>query len=669
MVSIALSKIVQQEILSVLKSISMQDELEVRFGILTNNIFKPCITDAQYNKLKNAFFNRPADEIAQVDSKIYEDNIRVENDVCIYKTKKQNINLFSIDDCTVRLSLSNEKRSTMECLKNVVMIRKKYRETWKFDYYQIDITKIDDSYFEIEIEFYTSNLTIPKILNPIKNVLDCLFATNTPFIKITNYEKDKVYTSSIINFKDWDRFINRPVNLDLSKVDKEKFVLYPKMNGLRAFLYSSANSRQFLIMSNDIFLMKENYKIPNMTIYDGEFTNSKFLAFDVLVHNGKDLTSLPFSARKEHLSSIENRIDMFEFKNWKECLDTPNTDGIIFYPLDLPYKNKNTYKYKNFNDLTIDFKIKNGLLYVMNYENNVAVDVMWEPESRIKTDIEDGIVECKWNYSDEKFEIVKIRKDRSNPNFVKTAISIWKDIMNPITIKDLEKFCIDGGPNTYPKCYLKKNEQPKMLCILEPDNVENFDNLVCEDMVRIGSIGDGNCFYHSIFFCMSQKYRDMSINDRKVFVGGFRSKLANGLTIESWKLLGNGELYKMYSFIKIRNSFSSLDEKTVDKIIYNFDNKKRMKKEYRLVCEQCEQDAFEEFQHLLEIEWAGIESIEIISDVLKVNIIIIDAKTRKLYEMGTNFDGKYQKTIYILWIWEHYESLAKKIDGKLTTVF
>jgi SAM-dependent methyltransferase len=166
-----------------------------------------------------------------------------------------------------------------------------------------------------------------------------------------------------------------------------------------------------------------------------------------------------------------------EYKNLIEE-EPDSADGIVIQSSTV-YFNNSTYKWKPEAQLTIDFKFwpvtkqdvkldifpelteKNYhrayFLVVMSGDpkknkiqgkksenevfrpfNNIGFNgtiIFEENENYIKW--LDAVVECNWDKDKKSFSPVKIRDDRSHPNYYSTAIGVWHDILDPIALSTL----------------------------------------------------------------------------------------------------------------------------------------------------------------------------------------------------------------------------------------
>ena len=137
-------------------------------------------------------------------------------------------------------------------------------------------------------------------------------------------------------------------------------------------------------------------------------------------------------------------------------IDMEINDGFIFTPLNMPYINKETYKYKFPETMTIDFSVQlhsqndNINLYKLfvydeknqliefNFNNKTYYLQCDISSNDICKDIKNNnIVECFFTKNN-FFIPYRIRHDKLMPNFYRVAQDVFNDILNPITLKDLE---------------------------------------------------------------------------------------------------------------------------------------------------------------------------------------------------------------------------------------
>jgi hypothetical protein len=85
---------------------------------------------------------------------------------------------------------------------------------------------------------------------------------------------------------------------------------------------------------------------------------------------------------------------------------------------------------------------------------------------------------------------------------------------------------------------IKAIEAGKSVVVYSP--IEGEDTIV-----RTGTIGDGSCLFHAIFQACLKEYPSLSQKEKIKLVENVRKKIANTFTIEQWKNLNDGMIYKV----------------------------------------------------------------------------------------------------------------------------
>jgi hypothetical protein len=344
------------------------------------------------------------------------------------------------------------------------------------------------SLIDIDYEYEIRNLYQNLIKNITNSKLKHAFSIyeNKPRnLKLEDIKKDK-FNYSITNKLNGVNFF-----LYYSK-EKEKMFMFNKTK----FEYIHLSVESDFHIENDFLIQGELYEEPTIEkkilyIFDTIFLNGKSMinlyhperisefekyknAFD------KMLVNSPIKIKMKDFYGIEKQkepLNLYdEFIKCKNSLQTINgsldyeiNDGFIFTPTDEPYINTNTLKYKFPETMTIDFLIKlqnkSGNFKVFNlfvYNNRNEI-VPFEPTGHpneynnrkyimISEKSRDGIlfnslkddmiVECKLERTDtgnDNFIPYRIRDDKTMPNFVDVANDVFRDILNPITLSEIEK--------------------------------------------------------------------------------------------------------------------------------------------------------------------------------------------------------------------------------------
>jgi hypothetical protein len=232
----------------------------------------------------------------------------------------------------------------------------------------------------------------------------------------------------------------------------------------------------------------------------------------------------------------------------------------------------------------------------------------------------------------------------------------------------------------------------KQLKIISPDKSRTFYSPIYPNLVRTGTIGDGSCFFHSVCYSLFSKYRKMNVMERRKYVNTLRKKITDDLTMEDWKNLGDGEIYRLQfissfrellSRAKLKHDFSYWD----DKVLSELSNKWKSDINEGLniirplipneniqsigqLMKISEKQSFQKFKRHLSVNWADEFFMEIVSNYFKCNFHFINAGNRNLYKIFHN-NVNYNKHVIICWInRSHYECIGELMSGnKVKRVF
>lgn len=157
--------------------------------------------------------------------------------------------------------------------------------------------------------------------------------------------------------------------------------------------------------------------------------------------------------------------------------------------------------------------------------------------------------------------------------------------------------------------------------------------------VTIDTIGDGSCLLHSILYSFNVKYRNSNFRERTNMVDELRKNLA--------EVLEEIEDDKTYYQNLSRGEIEELSK------VLNEMNKDYMKK------------------YLCSRNWLNIFYLELISNQLDIDIIIINEKNRKVYKTGDNeLLLKGRNTVLINYIEDsHFESIGMVTPEGTKTFF
>lgn len=355
-------------------------------------------------------------------------------------------------------------------------------------YVLFTINKQKLSLIDIDYEYEIRNLyqnLIKDITNSKLKHTFSIYENKPRNLKLEDIKKDKL-KYSITNKLNGINFF-----LYFSK-EKEKLFMFNKTK----FEYIHLPVEKTKSLENDFLIQGEFYEEPNIE-------KKILYIFDTIVLNGNSMINLYHPERISEFEKYKNTFDKMlvnspieikmkvfygidkgkeslnlydELIKCKNSLQTINgsldyeiNDGFIFTPTNEPYINTNTLKYKFPETMTIDFLIKlqnkssNFKVFDLFVYNNKNEIVPFETNSlsnehsnkkyimiseknrdgtlfdNLKDDI---IVECKLertNTGNENFIPYRIRDDKTMPNFIDVANDVFRDILNPISLSELEK--------------------------------------------------------------------------------------------------------------------------------------------------------------------------------------------------------------------------------------
>lgn len=272
----------------------------------------------------------------------------------------------------------------------------------------------------------------------------------------------------------------------------------------------------------------------------------------------------------------------------------------------------------------------------------------------------------------------------------------------------------------------KKDPEPKgykKLNILTMDKTTSFANPMHPNLVRTGTISEGSCMFHSFLKAVYPKYTEMTQKERKEFIIKFRKSVAGTVKLEKWRQLNQGQLARTQVGNNLRtelvDAFVSkykskfFTESDIDQVLMNIETKKeltnlaiqeklqitinQMMDLYRLKLDKqdrSEEDKKSGFDtmktNLTKIinnteikaynsfiadikdckKWAGQDAIDLVSEIFRINLFIINSDTRLPYITSCKYIKKDQKSVIILYLIDlHYESIGEHINNKFRRLF
>jgi hypothetical protein len=473
------------------------------------------------------------------------------NNIKFYSTKE---NLIKVDlyEFFARLSKSvesNISREKPQEIQNSSPDSYRRKERWSFKSgekkdelknFRIDLTHVTGWYLvrEEKRKFNSYEIEL-ELIKPISNYQDLYPAlkliaiirqdSKSPIPASTMKGAMIEYNKLFPETHKWERYnlnkkffnpVVKPVNIKMKTLAEDANVLAvtDKADGIRKLLFIADGASFMVFPPTNIlkFSNKSSLESMDRTVFDGEYLvkQKRYLVFDILIDNGKDVRNLPFTKRLEILKELEPNFNQFVqlkkfymppenfYVNTNTVLDElPDkgygNDGLIMNDIRDGYnKRARVYKWKHVNQLTVDFKLietdqpnvfkfavlddkktTRGNIMLTDFEIDNE-PVLFESD-RLKAN---QIVEFGY---DNGWRPHRIRYDRENPNACSTALSIWYDIKNPI-----EEVTIRG------------KDVRAMRKLHNMDKAEMIASVNCETLLDIGSGRGGDI----------KKWKDNKIN-------------------------------------------------------------------------------------------------------------------------------------------------------------
>lgn len=421
-------------------------ELEIRFNDITQEIYKNILNYfiLNYKDLK-IIQSKKIEKIIYNNnnlSKIYEKN----TNFCKIKKRLKWKQLINIPG-SINLSV---KSKTIEYLTfDNIISNERYKERISFidkiNNVRYDFTIVDKIKYQIEIEFL-------KIY--------CNFNTN--YINTINNSIYKIINFLPLNIK---KILKQPSPLKDKRIIINDYAVTEKLDGVRSLLYIDNQNNVTLIKNNFQKIIITNLKINGFcnTIVDGEYiedTKKYFYAFDIILYKGhflndslinrvEKLNNLKFlskGGKKEIYYRVKKYYYKDIIKNSKLILKKKHKfkiDGLIFNTINNIYKESIIFKWKFI--ITFDFMIKknNNIWDVYCYNKNnsyISFSNFIKNNYKIKSDenldikYKDGlIIEFKYDKDNNIFQPLRIRDDKTMPNFINVALDNWNCLFNEIT--------------------------------------------------------------------------------------------------------------------------------------------------------------------------------------------------------------------------------------------
>lgn len=359
------------------------------------------------------------------------------------------------------------------------------------DAYEVEIEYIGEQHMELRI--LEEQLThVVEMVNLYKNPLNEIYAIMTD-----NRKKYNIQLRDILN---QPQQLNKFVYYK-NVYPANGYVLLEKTDGLRVVCVLLKNVIYLLFSSTD----KNVYcKLPENTfknynfILDAEYIDGKVNVFDIMYINDKKVLKENYINRLSYINEVKTITDLIdkkiihiEFKkfniinnNFKSLIETyyienktekKQIDGLIIAEPDKNYFETVNYKWKSFEDNTIDFYVKlvgkennmclynlysyvnydmldklkvpkTDLLYIQNHQNivNILFSPSIDPKAYIfkhkDNSLNGKVIELGKDKKTMEWVFNKIREDKEFGNSLHTAEMTYYNFYSPFEMEMLYTF-------------------------------------------------------------------------------------------------------------------------------------------------------------------------------------------------------------------------------------
>lgn len=244
--------------------------------------------------------------------------------------------------------------------------------------------------------------------------------------------------------------------------------------------------------------------------------------------------------------------------------------------------------------------------------------------------------------------------------------------------------------------FRKEPEKTRELSMLNKNIILTFDNDIDPDiqLVRVGTLGGGHCFFHSYMWSTNEDYRKANKDEKENMVANLREKVSEELTLDEYEKLTNVGILQFVSKVrkhlvdakleqgeKRKRNPNKIPEEQFEPIINEIERSsknileyknaliKELSKDYEgskgfkeeslnSVFDTILEENMEQYKNELLTCWVNATHIEYLMKKLNINVIMILDTTRKLYP-GINQSWYNDKNDYIVMLnikETHYES-------------
>lgn len=413
-------------------------------------------------------------------------NIRIE--------QKEQRKLLTTTQYPFRIVLSEEiPLDTLTCTTPLELYQRQ-RFSYPFGNYRLDLSRLyQDGYivmYQAELEYIGTSLPVAtELFSRVQELLKIMLQTEELYTLDQRADLIHYYNDGpedVLNYNQLTQ--SRTLELsDLNTLHQKNYTVTHKADGERRIALFTENGVWLVYPPNEVnWLTKSVFPELTGVVLDGELIPPEkrnngaphekywYAVFDALADSTSNHPGSEWSIQaKTHLERMlvaqraeditRDQLNFFKleakiFQSWLGSHEfytqmriyqaqVPNlsfqTDGLVFTPEAAPYKNKETYKWKPLDQLTIDFSYDQGEL--LSYQKGELVPFKgtrqfpWIKRTALSPLLKDlkveTVVEFIWR--DGHFEPTRIRYDKASPNSLTVAQRNWEAIMEPLTVEIL----------------------------------------------------------------------------------------------------------------------------------------------------------------------------------------------------------------------------------------
>lgn len=477
----------RKAIFEMINKLRENTEVEMSLGRFSGK-YIPGITKEEFYNLKQKLEERTGKKPHVEESKVtlqkdgnvrkveYGKRVIYEEKTRDYKNKVDNI------DFGWRVTSSTEKAVSKPSKFVAGKVRNRKRYTFKIDNYVIDMTEVstpsESNNYEVEVEF-GKKIKIDEVVRAMEFVyllyrgVDSFddISSDVDITQVIN-EHNRLFINDNKDSRGdlpSDRLYdarNKPVNLKINELLKpaNSWSMTVKYDGERRMLFITRAGTYLINAPNTILRIGDGDEMLSGTLIDGELmeADGTFYAFDILFLRRVDIRRTTFPRRYEQIPNLYNSPVMGDYKykvkeyliggdlyynvtkTYKKMLELGDKSDGIIYQSNGYYINRDTYKWKPADKMTIDFHVDKETLKLMSSvtkgKKQFLIDFRKAPNNKLNprkvmfdgVDLRGKIVEFVWDRKHKEFVPIRVRTDRDAPNNINIAIDVWYDIMDPI---------------------------------------------------------------------------------------------------------------------------------------------------------------------------------------------------------------------------------------------